>query len=211
MINIDAKGWVHDASVKLEPRSAIDKGPIGKINAIVLHRTASRNASSVLAAWKSKPEGAHFLISETGAIYQCVSLKSQCWHVGKLYAKCRTTSSCSKEDETQINELLERKKTSWGTKFRLITKHELDKNYPDRFPHNHDSIGIEVVGMISSQSEMYEIPNSVQLESVFWLLDKLIASYQLKISDVYAHGQIAHKDPKKSEGAATLKAFQVAR
>lgn len=105
--------------------------------------------------------------------------------------------------------ILHKKDINWGKKFGLITQRELKKNYPIRFPHNHDSLGIEVVGVMSRDSEIYEIPNKLQLDSLFWLLDKIIAIYRISIKDIYAHGKIAHKDKNKSEGAASLKAYAV--
>ncbi len=104
---------------------------------------------------------------------------------------------------------MHKKNTSWGDKFKLITRHELTKDYPTRFPHNIDSIGIEIVGLISEENEIYETPNKLQLESLFWLVDELISLYGLSIKDLYAHGKIAHKDPKKSEGASALKAYAI--
>ncbi|MBA35369.1 MAG: N-acetylmuramoyl-L-alanine amidase [Oleispira sp.] len=148
-------------------------------------------------------------MSETGKIFQTASLHYQCWHVGKLYSKCRTVSSCEKKDSEVIERLLHKKNTSWGDKFKLITRHELTKDYPTRFPHNIDSIGIEIVGLISEENEIYETPNKLQLESLFWLVDELISLYGLSIKDLYAHGKIAHKDPKKSEGASALKAYAI--
>ena len=207
MLVVDTEGWVKSPIVTLNPCGAIEHSPIATINAIVLHRTDSTTASSVLSAWQSKKEGAHFLISENGTIYQTASLIKQCWHVGKIYSKCRTTSSCSEEDAKAIEEILKRKNTNWGNKFRLITKRELDKSFPDRFPHNHDSLGIEIVGVMTKQSEIYELPSKVQRDSLFWLLDEVIATYSLTVKNVYAHGQIAHKDKNKSEGTASLKAY----
>lgn len=209
MLKKDKDGWVIDNKIHKEHRPAIEKSSIGSVKALVLHRTGSGTAQSVLNAWKTKPEGTHFLISETGKIYQTASLIKQCWHAGKLYSRCRTTSSCEKEDALAIEALLHKKNTNWGRKFTLVTRHELKKEYPDRFPHNMDSIGIEIVGSISNIKEVYEIPNTLQLNSLFWLVDELISLYELSIKDIYAHGKIAHKDKNKSEGASALKAYSI--
>ncbi len=174
MLISDLNGYIKNNRITNKTRSTIEHSAIGAINAIVLHRTGSVTAKSVLNAWKTKKEGTHFLISETGEIYQTASIKKQCWHVGKLYAKCRTTSSCSSDDAKAIELILHKKNTSWGKKFRLVTRHELKKDYPERFPHNHDSLGIEIVGVISNQKEVYETPNELQLTALSWLLDELI-------------------------------------
>lgn len=207
MLTVGKDGWIDNVKVVKEHRPKIEHEKIGSINAIVLHRTGSVNATSVLNAWKTKKEGTHFLISETGKIYQTASVNKQCWHVGKLYSRCRTTSSCDKADAKAIEKILHQKNASWGTKFRMVTRHETKKNYPDRFPHNHDSLGIEIVGLISLEKEIYEIPNVMQLKSLYWLIDELVSTYGVTIEDLYAHGKIAHKDKKKSEGASALKAY----
>ena len=209
MLKMDIKGWIDNKKIKKDQKTAIEHSPIASINAIVLHRTGSSTATSVLNAWKSQKEGTHSLISENGEIYQTASLKKQCWHVGKLYSKCRTSTSCSKEDAKKLEDILKKKNINWGKKFRLVTKSELGKTYPDRFPHNHDSLGIEIVGVLSKDKEIYEIPNKKQLESLYWLLDELVSTYSLSIKDIYAHGQIAHKDKNKSEGASSLKAYSL--
>ena len=209
MLVIDKNGWVNSPKIIKEHRSTIEHSPIALVNAVVLHRTGTGNAKSVLNAWNTQKEGTHFLISENGKIFQTASVKKQCWHVGKLYSKCRTVSSCSEEDAKSIENILHKKNTSWGKKFRLVTRHELKKDYPLRFPHNHDSLGIEVVGLISNNSDIYEIPNKSQLDSLFWLLDEIISTYSISLKDIYAHGEIAHKDRKKSEGAASLKAYAI--
>lgn len=127
--------------------------------------------------------------------------------MGKLYSKCRTTTSCSKEDAANLEKILHKKNISWGKKFRLVTKSELTKSYPSRFPHNYDSLGIEIVSVLSKEKEIYEIPNKKQLESLYWLLDELVTTYSLSVKDIYAHGKIAHKDKNKSEGVSSLKAY----
>ena len=87
MLISDLNGYIKNNRITNKTRSTIEHSAIGAINAIVLHRTGSVTAKSVLNAWKTKKEGTHFLISETGEIYQTASIKKQCWHVGKLYAK----------------------------------------------------------------------------------------------------------------------------
>lgn len=209
MLMVDKDGWVNNPKITKEHRSAIEHSPIHVVNAVALHRTDSGSATSVLNAWKTRKEGAHFLISENGKIFQTASLKKQCWHVGKLYARCVTVSSCSDEDKSAMEAILHKKDINWGKKFSLITKRELIKDYPLRFPHNHDSLGVEIVGVMSRTSEIYEIPNKPQLDSLFWLLDKIISTYRISVKDIYAHGKIAHKDKNKSEGAASLKAYAI--
>ncbi|MCP4474090.1 MAG: N-acetylmuramoyl-L-alanine amidase [Gammaproteobacteria bacterium] len=206
-MKIDKQGWALEKKITKEHRPAIEHGNIATINSLVLHRTGSTNAKSVLNAWDNKREGTHFLISESGDIYQPACLTKKCWHVGKLYSRCRTIGNCSKEEAAVVESILQKKNTSWGKKFRLVTQHELKKSYPHRFPHNHDSLGIEIVGVLSRDREIYEIPDKRQLDSLFWLIDALAKVYSLSPKDIYTHGKIAHKDRRKSEGTASLKAY----
>ena len=209
MLYVNKDGWISNPLIIEKHRTTIEHSQIGPINGLVLHRTGTLNADAVLNAWKTQKEGTHFLVSENGKIFQTASLKKQCWHVGKIYSRCRELGSCSEEDAKAIEEVLHKKNTSWGKRFRLITRRELKKSYPLRYPHNHDSLGIEVVGVMSEAKEIYDIPNKLQLTSLFWLIDELISTYKFSLNDIYAHGEIAHKDIKKSEGAASLKAYYI--
>ena len=75
--------------------------------------------------------------------------------------------------------------------------------------HYHDSVGVEIVGVISEPKEICDIPNKLQQNSLFWLIDELITTYSFSVSDIYAHGEIAHKDIKKSKGASSHKAYLI--
>jgi N-acetyl-anhydromuramyl-L-alanine amidase AmpD len=204
----DQNGWSTNPNVIIEDKPAIQHGKIGAVRAIVLHRTGSSTGKSVLNAWNSKKEGTHFLIDENGKVYQTASIKSKCWHVGKLYSKCRQLESCTKEELTKINNIL-KGAGSWGKKFRLVTNHELTKAYPERYPHNHDSLGIEVVGVLGKTTNIYEDANTLQVSALTTLLDSLVTRYSLNLEDIYAHGTIAHKDSKMSEGVSVLKAYKI--
>lgn len=209
MLVIDEDGMANDPRIAKKRCETIEHGLLATVNAVVSHRTGTVNAVSVLNAWETQPYGTHFLISEIGDIFQTASLNQQCWHVGKLYSRCRSVFSCNEEDAKVMEEILHKKNTSWGEKFRLITKNELKKAYPLRFPHNHDSLGIEIAGQPSKSIEIYESPNKRQLNSLFWLLDQIIATFRISIKDIYAHGKIAHKDRNRSEGAVSLKAYTI--
>ncbi|WP_444930764.1 peptidoglycan recognition family protein [Microbulbifer sp. SSSA002] len=140
----------------------------------------------------------HFLIDESGKIFQTASLTTMCWYVGRLYSKCRTLKACSAEEARHIEGLLKTKNASWGARFKLVTDYELKKDYPLRYPHNHDFIGIEVVGLMSKEN-VYETPSEAQVKSLIWLLGNLVEKYGLTLTDLYAHGKIAHKDPKRQK------------
>lgn len=53
-----------------------------KINRIVLHYTTSRNAEGSMAWWQDPRSqvSAHYLISRSGEIFQCVKDEDKAWH-----------------------------------------------------------------------------------------------------------------------------------
>ena len=93
---VDDEGYIQGAGFKLPTDSKgndvkinlanfIEHGKIGKIGAIILHRTVSKSAQSSIYWWQNheaKGVGAHFMIDKDGTIYQCASLHKTTWHVG---------------------------------------------------------------------------------------------------------------------------------
>lgn len=168
----------------------IGHGSLEKINAIVLHRTNSSTAQSVKNAYANQKNGAHYLIDSDGTIYQTLGVDKMAWHVGKIRSKCAETKTC---DETESSKL----KTIKG--FSVLHQHEVSKKYPERFPINSDSIGIEVVGMGDVENG-YTQPTKEQLASTLRLVNGLQERYKLDNQDVFPHGQISYKDNPRSEG-----------
>jgi len=91
----------------------------------------------------------------------------------------------------------------FGRRARNLSRHEVNKKYPLRYPSNSDSIGIEVVGRFLPSEKSFEKPTLKQLQSLKWLVDIIAIEYSLNIkNDVYAHGAIARKEV--TEGAQLL-------
>lgn len=74
------------------------------------------------------------------------------------------------------------------------------KVYPDRYPMNEDSIGIEVVGKHDKDKGQYGGASKEQLKSVKNLVEKLQKDQGLKDSDVYKHGDVSYKAPSEGKG-----------
>lgn len=201
------KGIVKNYPTKIETKIIpnLEHGYLSKVNAIVIHRTAASTAKSTLNAWKTKKSGAHFLIDKNGKIYQTAGLDKKCWHMGLVVAKCRLESSCTKKDGEVISNILHGK-GGWSEKFKNILLHERKKSYPDRYPMNSDSIGIELVGLYlgnktSDKGPFEQLPEA-QAASFLWLITKLLEKYQLSFSDdIYAHGEVARKKINEGSGA----------
>lgn len=189
--DISAEGFINDSRIIKKQFLNLENGGLKQVNALVLHRTDSRTAKSTLAGYKTSKFGAHFLIDNDGTIYQTASLNKKTQHVGLIRAKCNELNTCSPNEKPIVNALIKSKNNL------SLHGHEAKKNYPDRFPYNADSIGIEVVGK-HDDKKGYGPPTSQQLSSLKYLATVLQNHYDLTNADVYAHGSIARK--KESEG-----------
>ncbi|HHI92825.1 MAG TPA: N-acetylmuramoyl-L-alanine amidase [Gammaproteobacteria bacterium] len=200
-------GVIKNQPVKIKTRIIpnLEHGILGKINSIVIHRTAAPTAESTLNAWKTKKSGAHFLIDKSGKIYQTARLDKVCWHMGLVHARCRLEESCTKKDGEIIKNILQGK-GSFAERARKVLAHEKKKNYPDRYPMNTDSIGIELVGVYlggKSDKGLFEQLTKLQSASFLWLITELTVKYNLSFDkDIYAHGAVAIK--KENEGVTSL-------
>lgn len=197
-------GLIVDNNVDIKKYNSIEHGKLTQVTSIVLHRTAGSSAMSSLNGYAAgQKTGAHFLVANDGKIYQTASLEVQCWHVGILYARCINENSCDPKELSTITALLHQKGFSFSKRVKNVSRHELGKNYPIRYPSNMDSIGIEVVGRYNQSSKTFERPTNEQFKSLKWLNDILLKEFGLNLNnDVYAHGVIARK--KKAEGIQLL-------
>jgi hypothetical protein len=192
-------GQILDGRVKLNLFANLEHGDLSKVNALVLHQTDSNNAKGTLEGYKSTTIGAHFLIDKDGTIYQTARLNKKCFHVGLLQARCYNADNCSPEEQAAIKTIQGIK----GAKNRIVAlnKHESGKEYPNRYPGNSDSIGIEVVGKATGKAgkEVYEDPTPAQDSSVKWLVAELLTVFRLQISDVYRHPTLSYKNPTEAQ------------
>ncbi|RZU29690.1 peptidoglycan recognition protein family protein [Edaphobacter modestus] len=199
MLSIDKDGVVHDASVKVDLIPAISHGPLTVIGALVVHQTDSKTAASTLAEYKrtTRGTGAHFLIDKDGTIYQTVSVKQKCWHVGPIYSRCYQRHPCVAKQEQQYR--------IWEKTDRRAFIHSVDhieegKKYPDRYPDNSDSIGIEIVGKAIDENN-YEQPTTDQQIAIKWLVGELLVALKLQRTDVYRHPQLSRKNAGEARDA----------
>ncbi|WP_084461118.1 N-acetylmuramoyl-L-alanine amidase [Curvibacter gracilis] len=76
---------------------------------------------------------------------------------------------------------------------------EQAKDAKERYPTNHDSIGIELVG--APVQDVYLAPPPAQNDAAQWLLHELLDTFLLKIDRVCTHGFIS---PHKNQTEAGL-------
>ncbi len=172
-----------DGTVKKDIITAIERGSMTQVNAVVLHRTAGSTAESAISQWKKGGAGTHFIIDKDGTITQTANVTQKTDHVGKIKSRCAAEGSCT------------------AGKWEPTGTHrtESKKAYPDRYPTNADSIGIEVVGAFDKTTSKYDTPTTEQIDSVSTLVEALKSDEGLDDDDIYKHGDVSNKEPAEGE------------
>lgn len=96
MFFIDKNGRVDAERVKIKIFPNIERGPMDRVNGIIVHQTDGSTTESTFSSYRAKGAlGAHFLIDKDGTVYQTASLKKITRHVGKLQSRCIVTHKCA--------------------------------------------------------------------------------------------------------------------
>lgn len=205
MLYVNENGHIYADRIKIKIFNNIEHEKMDAVNGIVVHQTNASTASSTFHSYQNKgAAGAHFLIDRDGTIYQTASLFKVTWHVGRLQSRCFLSKKCEPADFKKVAEL----EKSWRNNDKV---HEIEKvkNYPDRFPSNIDSIGIEIVGeskrmknKITGKLEpVYESVNEQQNDSLKWLIKELTETLSVSMSEIYRHPEIGRKNPSEASTA----------
>ena len=123
------------------------------------------------------------------------------WHVGKLKIRCLSENSCSADEAKKL------KKMKWSALLKYEKDKERKKKFPERYPSNEDSIGIELVGEATSskdsniKGEIYETVTEAQNASLKWLVFELTVTLGLPMSEIYRHPVVSYKNPTEAETA----------
>lgn len=210
---VDNDGFITDEKITLKKISELEQGELTKINGIVLHRTVSSDEKSALNSFKSGV-GTHFLTLKNGTNFQTASLNKFTYHIGHIKSKAYDNKNSSKEESEKIKNF--RKLTPNKNATRAEHDYETKKAYPERYPHNEDSVGIEVVGMpidkngkatlIDKEIVGWEAITDEQAKSVSCVVKFLMSEYNLSTNDIYTHEQISRKT--SGEGETVLKSIQ---
>ncbi|WP_300906554.1 peptidoglycan recognition family protein [Helicobacter typhlonius] len=163
---VDSEGYIQGAGFKLPTDSKgndvkinlanfIEHGEIGKIRAIILHRTMSKSAQSSIDWWqnhKAKGAGTHFMIDKDGTIYQCASLYKTTWHVGARKKGITITNNTSigievvawYDDKThKWDEATREQKIALRKIIKILLKHY---NLTENDIYEHDKIANKTAG-----------------------------------------------------------------
>ena len=197
MSTINKDGLLIDVKVILKRHPVIEHGKLDGVYAIVVHQTDAPTAQHTFNSYLTGDNGAHFLIDKDGQIYQTASMNMRCYHVGRLIkSKCLTINKDSCDGGSMAKILA----MSWGAQIKALDSHERSKSYPDRYPVNSDSIGIELVGK-SIDTKNYETVTSLQNISLQWLVGELYNHFSVTSKDLYRHPEVSYKNPGEASTA----------
>ncbi|WP_407291113.1 peptidoglycan recognition protein family protein [Morganella morganii] len=172
-----------------------------KVNGIIVHQTGTPAETHVFNSYShAGSNGAHFLIDKEGVIYQTASLFKTTWHVGQMRSRCLITKKCEPSELKKMADMENKALT------KQISDLERAKPFPERYPGNIDSIGIEIVGQAyrlkGKNVAEYENINSKQNTSLKWLVSELIDTLNIPVSEIYRHPDVGRKNETEASTAS---------
>ena len=199
--SVGQDGFMTDPGILHTPIPQIQHGAMSRPNGIVLHRTESGSATSTLNAWRTGPggTGAHFLIDKDGTIHQTIRVDRQAWHVGAIRSRGEMEGTIVPEDQRELEHARAGQAEWRAGAVRAVSRVETTRPYPERYPTNGDSLGIEIVARYVPATRTWEAPTPEQTTSIQRLLGILQRNFGLTDHDVYQHDVISRKTP--GEGA----------
>lgn len=202
MFRIDKDGMVHSALVRLHRFKKLERGTMPVVNGIIVHQTGGATAQSTFNSYRQSIHGAHFLIDKDGVVYQTASLHSRTNHVGLLRSRCLARHSCKPADLKALQKAGPRGEN----------RREQTKSFPDRFPANRDSIGIELVGEYNPNPDFGKVPGAdeyvyvsvteAQNASLRWLVGQLRRTLDVAAEEVHRHPAVSFKTSSEAATAS---------
>ena len=198
MLIIDSNGVVVDARVTPAVSPALERGDMKAVNGIIVHQTNAPTAASTLNSYKlPKANGAHFLIEKDGTIYQTASMYKKTAHIGQLKSRCVAQHTCS---PTELKALKGKKLG------KPIGRIEAKKKWPNRYPSNSDSIGIEIVGQalpktVPEDQQIFESVTKEQQAALQWLVQELTLTLGIQMSEIFRHPTASWKNKTEASTA----------
>lgn len=190
-MNIDKAGKVQHPRVRLAIHGAIQRGEMKVIHGIIVHQTGAPTAQSSFNSYKTaNPNGAHFLIDKDGTIYQTASIYQKTHHVGFIKSRCMEEHKCAPAEVAAL------KGKTVGRQIGMVEK---QKPFPQRYPDNNDSIGIEIVSGVQGQT--FEAVTGPQQVSLTWLVTELTSTLGISTREIYRHPQVSWKNETEASTA----------
>ena len=122
-------------------------------------------------------------------------------HIGDIRSKVELEKTWDTKEKVLIENIWN-EKISYSARKIKVSNYEKTKSYPNRYPINSDSIGIEVVGKYDDKTKRYPNATTKQLESLEQLVIVLLELFNINKTDIYAHAKIAYKN--ETEGVSLL-------
>ena len=202
MFRIDKDGMIRSLRVEARRFPSLERGDMPVVNGIVVHQTGASTAQSTFNSYRDSAIGAHFLIEKDGRVYQTASLYKRANHVGLLRSRCLERHACAPAELKRLQ----------GTSLRTRSRMEHAKAFPDRFPSNRDSIGIELVGEYTRNPDfgtvrgadefLYVAVTDQQNAALRWLVGELRRALKVAAEEVYRHPQVSYKTPTEAASAS---------
>jgi len=198
MLIIDSNGEIIDARVRRTISPTLERGEMSVVNGIIVHQTNAPTATSTLNSYKlPKANGAHFLIDKDGTIYQTASMYKKTAHIGQLKSRCVALHTCS---PTELKALKGKKPG------KPIGRIEAKKKWPNRYPSNSDSIGIEIVGQalpktVPEDQQIFESVTKEQQAALQWLVQELTLTLGIQMSEIFRHPTASWKNKTEASTA----------
>lgn len=202
MFRIDKDGMVRSALVEARRYASLERGDMPVVNGIVVHQTGGSTAQSTFNSYSNSTIGAHFLVEKDGTVYQTASLYKRANHVGLLRSRCLDRHNCAPAELKRLQPATLRQRSGM----------EQGKAFPDRFPSNSDSIGIELVGEYSRNPDfgkvrgadeyLYIPVTDAQNAALRWLVGELRRTLSVAAAEVYRHPQVSYKTPTEAATAS---------
>ena len=196
---IDAFGHVSHPRVILKIYPLIERGVLSQVNGIIVHQTGGATANSTFNEYLVPgAKGAHFLIDKDGTIYQTASVHKVAHHVGQLQSRCMAELRCTPDT---LN-ALKGKRAGKG-----IGRVEAAKAWPDRYPGNFDSLGIEIVGQAvprpGTKKKVFDFEplTDAQQSSLQWLVQQLKDAFGVRTTEIFRHPVVSWKQLSEAASA----------
>lgn len=185
--------------------TSIERSKMVSVIGIIAHQTGAPTENSTFNSYKQPgANGAHFLISKTGVIYQTASILYRTNHIGPLRARCLAEVKCTPAESAAFRKM-------GATSMHAA---EMKKSVPERYPSNSETIGVEIVGQaflpankpmpkgltevqqkrFFDNNSVYEALTGAQQMSFKYLLDELLQTLSLGKADVFRHPTVSRKN-----------------
>ena len=212
MLEVDKNGMViNNARILPRRTTAIERAAMPTVRGIIVHQTGSSTEQAVFNSYLVPgANGAHFLISKQGTIYQTASLYRRTNHVGNVRARCLAEHRCTAAEIKQYSKS--------GPK--AISRTEMTKSVPERYPPTWTASALKSLASrrclrakdapnltpkkqqeFINENAVYEAVNGPQQSALSYLVEELKNSLQIPGTEIHRHPAVSYKNVTEAETA----------